>query len=315
VTAVAETRLLTNDEFLDLLRLSTLQELFGRIRQVETYALMPAPESPDAASRTVEREFIAHVRTLAARVPDGRVCRLMLVGYYFAELRAFVGERLLPDRRGGQAPGFFTEAELEALWNDSIDAPGEWKAVMKRVRETLEDSDEPARLLDLVLDREELIHLLEQSRATGCGFIVERVREHVLSTAALTVVRARLAGEDPAVLAETFLAAPLDDERLSALAREETSRLGAAFARNFAPAEEEAVELSRSTLGRLARMSDDRGTAGMTPARLVTFGPERIFGYLWGLRIENLNLRLITGTFAVEGSRDEARRRLRLSYV
>jgi len=328
VTAVAETRLLTNDEFLDLLHLPTLDAFVQRLKQVETYAHMPVPESPDAARRTVEQEYIRGVRIFRSESPDAAVSDLALVNYLFAELRSFVRSRLLKEQAGRAALSFFTVTELESLWNDSADAREDLRAPVERIRRGLEPLDftrggerveplteDPTGFIDLLLDREELVYFLEQARAVGSPFITGWAEKCVRLTAALAVIRARLSGEKSERLTGSFLAPPLDDEWLLALAVADADRTGTAFARHFASAEGESVEVSRASVGKIARMVDDRLTLDAIPAKHVTFGPERVFGYLRGLHIENLNLRLITETFVVQGDRDETRRRLRLSYA
>ncbi len=315
VIAVAEVRLLTDDEFLDLLRLPTLQALLQRIKQVETYAAMSVPDSPDAATRTVEHEFIRNARRCADEAPDPSVCELLLAKYVFAELRTFIRDRLFPDQVEREPPGFFAVEELEALWEDRIDVREDLAEAVKRLRAALERSDDPAGRLDLLVDREELAYFLERARTVGSEFITDWAGRYVRLTAALSVIRARLAGESVERLVETFLQGALEDEWLLDLVDEERERLDNVLAQGFTPLEGEIITISRSEVGAVARMMDDRLTLDAARARMIPFGPERLFGYLWGLHIENLNLRLITETFVVEADRDETRARLRRSYV
>ena len=93
-TAVAETRLLTNDEFQELLRLPSLDALFSHLKQVETYVHLVAPESPDDATRAVEQAYLRIVRRYASETPDARVGDVALLTRTFGELRAFVREKL-----------------------------------------------------------------------------------------------------------------------------------------------------------------------------------------------------------------------------
>ena len=315
VTAVAETRLLTDDEFLDLLRLPTLQALLGRVKQVKTYAAMPAIDSPDAATRTVEQEFIRAARRFAHDAPETSVCELLLVKYLFAELRTFLRGKLLGDGVEEAEPGFLSSEELEALWEDRIDAREDLVEVVKPLRTTLEHVEDAAGLVDLLVDREELTYFVERARAIDSEFIRDWAETYVRLTAALTVIRARLAGESIEKLIEVLLKETLEDAWLLDLVDEERERLDNVLAQGFTPLEGEIVSISRSQVGSIARMMDDRLTLDAARARMIPFGPERLFGYLWGLHVENLNLRLITETFVVDADRDETRARLRRSYV
>jgi len=313
--AVAETRLLSDDEFLDLLRLPSLEALLGRIKQVETYVHLAPPESPDDAAATLEREFINIVRRVEQDAPDAAVCELMLVNTLFAELRSFVRERLADEEPGEQSSGFFADGALEALWNDSFEARPDLRETVSKLRTTLEKSEDAAAIADLLLDREEIVRFLSLARSVGSEFADDWSALAARLHAALVVIRARLAGTDVERLTDMFLGPPLDDEWLLALAAEDLERLDGVLAQGFTPPEGETPEVSRAAVGKLSRMMDDRLTLEMTPARMIAFGPERLLGYLWGLHIENLNLRLIAETLVVEGDRDETRARLRRSYV
>jgi hypothetical protein len=314
-TAVAETRLLTNDEFFELLRLPSLEALFAHLKQVETYVHLTAPATPDDATRTVEQEYLRIVRRYASETPDARVGDAVLLTRTFGELRGYVREKLFDGETRRRAPVFLTEDALEAIWNDSFSAPPGFAGVAPRVRAGVEKSDDPRRIVDLLLDREELVRLGECARGIGSAWIDSWTREAVRLKTALAVVRARLSGEEPERLVSTLLAPPLDDEWLRELAEEDANRLGDVFAREFPAGPGESASLTRAGVGRLARNIDDRLTALAGEAKCVSYGPERAFGYLWALHIENLNLRLITETFVVEANRDETREKLRASYV
>lgn len=313
-TAVAETRLLTNDEFHELLRLASLDALFAHLKQVETYVHLAAPASPDDATRAVEREYLRIVRRYASEAPDPRVGDAVLLTRTFGDLRGYVRGKLFDGERRRRAPALLTEESLEAIWNDAPDAPEGFAGVVPRVRAGIEKADDAKRLIDLLLDREELVRLADCAQPFDSPFIASWVGEAVRLKTSLAVVRARLSGEEPERLLSQFLRPPLDDDALRALAAEGADRLGETFAREFSAAGESGA-ITRAGVGRLARNIDDRLTALAREAKSITYGPERAFGYLWALHIENLNLRLITETFAVEADRDETRAKLRQSYV
>jgi len=315
VTAVAETRLLTDDELLDLVGLPSLDAVFQRLKQVETYVHLAMPESPDDATRAVEAEFLRLVKRYASETPDARVADAVLLSRRFGDARAFAREKLFPEEKPRRPPTLLTEEELESLWNGSFDARPGLAPAVARVRAAVEKSADAKTLVDLLFDREELLALGEAVRALGAPMLDGWVALAVRLRAALTVGRARLAGEDPERLATVFLAPPIADDWLLALAGDDLSRLGETFARGCPGAPGETTPLSRAGLGRLAPLVDDRLTATLREAKCVPYGPERAFGYLWALNTENLNLRLIVETFVVEADRDETRTRLRRSYV
>jgi vacuolar-type H+-ATPase subunit C/Vma6 len=321
--AVAETRLLTNDEFLDLLRLPAVSAFVQRVRQVETYVELPSPDDGSRASRVIEEEYVRIVRRQALDSPDVSVAEAMLVSYAFAELRAFVRARALKQEPAARSYAFFTEAELDVLWNGSFPAwpeleetaAPEFAEAVAGLRRTLSDCDSPAAVLDLALDRAELVHFLARAERISSDFIRRWAREYVRLRAALAVIRARLLGEETETLERVFLAPPLGDEWLETLAAADPARLDAALAKEFTAPDGSTVEVSRASIGKVARLMDDHLTMKAREARMIIFGPERLFAYLWALHVENLNLRLVAETIAVEADRDLTRRRLRMSYV
>ena len=133
--------------------------------------------------------------------------------------------------------------------------------------------------------------------------------------AAVTIVRAQLAGESAERLIDVFLAPPFDYDWLVRLVREDFDRMDNVLMERLESTEGELITVSRSTLGEIGRRTDDKLTHSLTACRRVAYGPERLLGYLWGLKIENLNLRIITETFLVKADRDEARTKLRRSYI
>ncbi len=314
-TAVAETRLLTDDELIDLVGLPSLDAVFQRLKQVETYVHLAMPASHDDATRAVEAEFLRLAKRYASETPDARVADAVMLGRRFGDVRAFARERLFPEEKRRHPPTLLTEEELESLWSGAFDARPGLAPAVARVRAALEKSADGKALVDLLFDREELLALGEAVRALGAPMLDGWVALAVRLRAGLTVVRARLAGEDPERLAAVFLAPPIADDWLLALAEDDVSRLGETFARGCPGAPGETAALSRASVARLARLVDDRLMDTLRDVKCVTYGPERAFGYLWALNTENLNLRFIVETFVVEADREETRTRLRRSYV
>ena len=69
-----------------------------------------------------------------------------------------------------------------------------------------------------------------------------------------------------------------------------------------------------TTVERLAVEIDDALTLAMREARSVAFGPERVAGYVWGLYVENVNLRTIAQAAELGLRGEEVRARIRHSY-
>ncbi|HUV38438.1 MAG TPA: V-type ATPase subunit, partial [Planctomycetota bacterium] len=299
---------------LDLLRQPDLATALARLKQVETYVSVPDASSPGEVTRALEREYVRIACDLAKQSPDTTVCKLMLANYIFAEVRARVREALMP-RHAGEAPGFITDDELDALAGGSVDGRLDLDALADAVRTHVERTGQPPEAMDLLIDREELVYMFELARGIGSEMIDTWIVEEGLMKAAVTIVRAQLAGESADRLIDVFLAPPFDYDWLIRLVREDFDRMDNVLMERLEAAEGELVTVARRTLGEIARRTDDKLTHGLRHARYVAYGPERLLGYLWALRTENLNLRLIAETFIVQADRDETRTKLRRSYV
>jgi vacuolar-type H+-ATPase subunit C/Vma6 len=314
-TAVAETRLLTDDEFLDLLRQPSLAALVQRIKQVETYVSLPQPEKPERTTRLVEREFLNAVLRHVRTSPDPVICELMLVKYFFAQLRTTLRDELSGAKSDDGRKAVFRAEEFYELAGPPRKGRPTFDEAAAELRARALKAAEPLRALDLMVDRAELVYFHDLACAVGSEFITHWAVRYTQLAGAMTIVRAKLAGARTEMLEECLLGAPLDDAMHAELVHEDRDRLDNVLTAHFHPIHDQIDDVTRGTIGKIARLVDDVLTDMMTGARRIAFGPERLMGYLWGLSIENLNLRLICETFVVEGDRDETRSKLRKSYT
>ena len=66
---------------------------------------------------------------------------------------------------------------------------------------------------------------------------------------------------------------------------------------------------------RVARRADELLMEQARRTRFVPFGPEPVFGYLWGLRAETDNLKAVVGGLQAGVPADRIREQLRPTYV
>ena len=311
VVAVEETQLLTAGELEDLARHDTILSLEQDLRQREAYQGLAGASDQDGWRAGLEAVFVRRVRDLARYCPEPAAAEVFLLHYDYQRLRQYAQRQV--ERPAGVPPRFarWTDDEVQRGWERTYDSAAEIARVAEELSAALaRGGAEPGRIVDLVLDRCELGSFQARAALLRSRFIDDWTRQSVLLRAALAVARARMAQDVPADVLKRFLVTgTLADEWLVRLADGPTSELvGALAERVESPIED-------GTLERLAVDIDDWLTERMQGAKYVAFGPERVFGYTWGLFVENVNLRLIGQAAELGLPPEPARARERRSYV
>lgn len=303
-----ETRLLSDDDFAQLLQQKSVAPVVTRLRQADVYAALE-PSDPESLSRHIEEATVRAVRRLAAASPDPLAAELLLATYDFQQVNQYVKTRLTDREFLPSELSRLTEEDLVEAWNDSVDAPRVWADAMQDARRAAADAPDTDAAVDLMLDRAELMTLEHRSRRIDSRQIGEWCDQYGRERTRLALVRARMAGEDPERLRRLGRELVGGDE-LDEIAEAPVERIIKGLADAAQSGEDSGQALSRFALG-----IDNRMTDRLSEAKNVAFGPERIFGFAWALLIERLNLKLIVETILLQARAEETSWRLRKSYA
>lgn len=316
LTAVAETRLLTAGALDDLARLGGVDRLRQDLRQHEAWRA--AVESDLPLREALEVAFVGAVRGLAADCPAPQAADAFALTYDYQRLRQLAktepaggSEAEEADEADeGRGLAAWSADDLGRGWERTYDSLPEIAAVVSELETGLAGvQDGREAVIDATLDRAELTAFRTRVAALESDLIDEWAREYVLLRAGLAVVRGRAGAETvPAAMREHLLTGDLADEWLLDLADRPADEVLPALAERAHASNGDAAP------DRLAVSIDDRLTELMQPAKYVAFGPERVFGYVWGLYVENLNLRLIAQAADVGLPADQLSARLRRAY-
>jgi len=325
VVAVAETGLLTDGALADLAGRETASRLRQDLRQIEAYHGL-AEVAEDVGWRAgLETVFVRRVRDLARDCPDATAAEVFLLTYDYQRLRQYARGKVA---RSAEVPARFArwgEEDLERGWQRTYDSEADVAQAAAELAAALAAAqtdavgrtpsgaappDEVGRIVDLVLDRVELAAFQARAAALESDLIDDWTREYVLLRAALAVARQRVSGDEATdALRRHLLTGPLDDDWLIDLTDRPLPDVVPALA------ERVGVETDRGAVERLAVDIDDSLTERLQAAKYVAFGPERVFGYTWGLFVENVNLRLIAEAAAFGLPAEAVTAHVRRSYT
>ena len=173
--------------------------------------------------------------------------------------------------------------------------------------------------IDLALDRLMFAEMAERADRLGCPFIIEYVQKAVDFHNLKTLFRVRAIGGDARLLKSALAdGGSLPPEYFEdAYAKSQDVILSAFYYKFFGDVLKEALEdhSQSGNYARLEKLADDHLTAHLKKARMLSFGPEPLFAYLYAKETEMRQIRvLITGKIN-RMPREAIRKRLRVCYI
>jgi hypothetical protein len=302
-----------------------VSDILPRARRSPVYAELDAVDGPLRAARALEAEYVGYVRGFAAECPDERIAAPILAEYDFRDAANWL--------KATYAGGERRPLELSALPAENAEA---WiaesplvSAAADAVRTAAEETPDgtlPVTTIDLIVDGAFIAAIPSLTAPLGSELLDAWSLRRQAFAAAEAVLRARWAGVGPDELAEhllPWLAGESDGDargvpgggargtarsgRLSAdllelvQASDDGVRavlariVGAELADSYDPSA--GAGAAPAFRGRL----DDELTASLAPGRAKTYGPERVFAFLWSLSRENRGLRAAAVSAALGG--------------
>ena len=287
------------------------EELRARLRNSLLFSQTPPGERP---LDEVEPRFRELAQQIAQMSPDPRIADLFLLGNEWQAFRQLARGRLLKKGAGARAEPAQVERFEAALRGEAAtDADRLFVEAGQAVSAVMADEAAPAAM-DRLTDPWEVAAAVRIARELESEELTEWVAAWARLRAALALIRAHQNGWDVPSFRLAWRDAGFDEEPLDDIARGGPSdwpsaleKLGLPHAAQLLAGPDVAV--------RLARAMDDRVTELAGGARGIAFGPEKVFAFLWALRMEALNLRVVLS--AAEAGIPEARivAELRAEYV
>jgi V/A-type H+-transporting ATPase subunit C len=258
----------------------------------------PASEArtPAAVAEVLSKYYAERLGSLKKDCPSPAMFELVALPARFRDLKAKARDALA----ASDGAALSSEALREVLGDFAEES--EAASGLRLLAGVLadEDSPEPGLLLDLTLDSSRLLEALRLARLLGEETVAAHAADEVAVRSVLVVWRSKLAGGDlpdasgGSRMSRLFLRAELSRGLAARLWALPLSAWGELLS----------DELTRGLGGELYGRGEEEGLDGWEKAafdwltsrarelRGVAFGVGRVYGYAWGLAVEERNLRL-----------------------
>jgi len=321
LVSALDTRLLSNRATLELLNADGLPDLAARVRQTIMFADLPEATEPFALAEAMQASYAAAIRRMANASPSDSVAQLFLLPIEWQGFRGLLREKALGFVGGASLPRVPGASTPDAVW-DQCWAGQQTEAAFEpfaRAAAALRDAapadQRTPQLLDAVTQLHEARHLRRAAADVGSPDVAAWTNAWLNLRLALGLLRCRLNQWGDALGPQAL--DDLGEARQAAVALLTEERRDwrpplAALGLQAAQAISEDEPLPAVAAERLI---DDAMTELVRAGRGVAFGPEPLFAFLWGLRIEALNLKAIVAGIAAGLPRDAIARDVRQTYA
>ncbi len=317
LASALEGRLLNDRATADLLHSESPQSLVSRLRQSLVFEEVADAADPLELGERMTECLAGFVREFAEACPTDLLAELFLLPLEWEAFRGFLRARLL----GGETTPVPGAATPQAVWEEcwrtpDLEPPFDLFAEAAAVVRTLAESEENAsHLVEGFTHIYEARDLRRTAAQLHCPQVLEWVETWLRLSLALAVLRCRFNGWGHVRAADALDDLGVEKQRIMTLAEPERPNWPEAFA---ALGLEEAQTLAPDdprAPATIERLVDDHMTELVREGRGVPFGPEPVFGFLWGVRVEALNLRVIAAGVAAGAPRERLAQDIRKTYV
>ncbi len=312
-----EGRLLDHRATLDLLAGAGLGDLLARIRQSVLFADLPEAAAPFALANHMDSSFAATVRRLREACPTPELATAFLLPFHWEAFRSHLRARVV-----GREPRAFPactvpEAVWERCWTTlDVEPPfAPFAAAARNIRDKMPREKHDERLVDEITAAYKTRHITRIVRRLGNASVTEWITAWLKLRLALELLRCSLNGWPHIRIADALDDFGVGKADIMGLATPERPDWRTPFRRLGLPAVESIPEAEPRPTIALDRLIDDRMTEWVRAARGVPFGPEPVGAFLWALRIEWVNLKLIATGVAAGLPRDAIATDIRQTYV
>ncbi|MFP4055653.1 MAG: V-type ATPase subunit [Candidatus Brocadiia bacterium] len=317
LASALEGRLLTARGIEELLQAPSLEELLGRVRQGLMFGDLAESAQPFALAENIEAAHAAMVRRMGEACPAPDLADLFLLPLEWRAFRAYVRTQAL-EREPAPVPGAeVPEAVWERCWTTpDVEARYEpFAQAAAAIREAMPREEHDQRLVEGFTHIYEARHLRRLAAQVGSEAVLEWVETWLRQRLALALLRCRFNQWGHVRAADALDDLGVSHHQIRALVEPEQRDWRAPLAALGLPAAAAIRDDQPRPAAVVERLIDDAMTGTVRQGRGVPFGPEPLAGFLWALRVEALNVKLVvTGRAAGVGSGTIAED-LRQSYV
>jgi hypothetical protein len=292
LVTVLSDRLIDRRTLLGLLDAADAEERRGRLRGSYLYEDTVPGERP---GEEIDVRFAQAVEEIAKQSPDPRIARIFLLEREWTTYRRFVKRELTEKHQPGEASK--ASGPRDELYRSLLigEAPEpEWRrfaAVGDVMADRAKKEKDPRGEMDRAADAAEAASILDAAKDLGSELLTHWTRTWMNLRAATALIRARLNGWDAEAYYHDWREFGFDEPALADLAHESESAWPGALMRIGMKSSD--ADTAKESPALLAHRVNDCVTEMLKDAAGIPFGPERVFAFLWLLRNEATNLRIV----------------------
>lgn len=309
-----EGSLLSTELFQSLVVLERTEDIFHRLQ--DTFLrewMVPGAVNFTDWTATIDDYFQGQAMSLRKDLPEPALANLFLLSYDYLNLkRAVLGQTVFPF-----TPNLFPAERLTAVAaGDSSLLPAHLRPVVAALA-NVAGSETGSAVVDLALDGAYLRHLLDIGETLDNPLVNACLNDLALGQAILALWRTVAAGASLKLYDRHFL--PLGKFNgilLELIASSDVRTWRSAIPGEIGDCFEAAQQVAEEEqMLRFDQLLSNHIMAMAQQGKLQTSGPERVFGYLWGLSVEAYNLKVLISGRINGISPDVLKSRLRTCYV
>jgi len=317
LASALEGRLLPRSATVDLLSAASLPELLGRVRQTLLFDGLPDAAEPFALADHMDELFAAALRRMRRASPTPAAADAFLLEFEWRAFRCYLRSQAVEREAVAVAGSETPEAVWERCWNTADVDPGLWSYAQaaRRIRAMLPRERQHDRLVDEVTEAYKARHMMRVIGRVGSPAVTAWVTTWVKLRLGLDLLRCSLNDWPHIRIADALDDFGVGKHEIMGLATPERPDWRTPFLHLGLPAVETIAEKEARPAAVLDRLIDDRMTELARGTRGVPFGPEPVAAFLWALRVEWRNLKLIVAGVAAGLPRETIAEDIRQSYV
>lgn len=342
---VLESSLFTEEYFETLLNSKTVDDTFKYISNSKLKNYFISKENIRDFERSVDAYYFDIINEIRLLSPTSTVSDLFLLRYKFLDLKNFLKNRLVGIPHEPITFYILKSLYMEQLWSEKekvsitgleVDSfspeplPDRQEVLLngvnnlkKALRENKEFSKNNTLLvIDLIMDNAYLCYLSNISEQISIQYIKEYLEKFIFINVIKSLMRAVFARCNTELLKKYFLQDYLNRAHFLNLLDSPITDWKEMLRKEL-PVEivnsviSDKVEKDRNKLNlmRCEKLLANYLLEIIKLAKYITFGPERVFGYLCGLDVETYNLKLVIGGKINKIEKQLIKDRLRNCYV
>ncbi len=298
---VLETFLLKRDFFERLISLETHDDVFLSLSDSPLKDYFVHIERLYESERILEERYLNEIFEIRKLSPNPVLSDIFLIKYDFINLKNFLKELLAgiprevsPFPHVGKGAGW-GDSEWERLWKGGrTELDQVYEDAIKIVKENLSEKNQIPIIIDLALDNAYLCYLAYMVSKLDVPLINGYFEDYFTIKGTEVILRAIANRCDTEQISKIFLKGLMQKDFFFKLVKCPYEGWSGALLEIFPSklVNEIFAGSPKNLFTRFERLTDNYLLRKLRPARFLTFGPERVFGYLCGLTTETYNLRL-----------------------